>query len=357
MLKISKCTPLPPVKYSPNPKFGTVFAPHLLRMNVQLGGQKEYVAEIVPFAQEPYMPGTAVLHYGQSIFEGMKAFRQKDGGVGIFRPDLHAKRFRQSAARMSMAQIPEEIFLECLTEYVRMEKDSVPSEPGHSLYLRPLLVARDNVIKMGTSQTYTFYIMSSIAGNYFGPAGIKLARVMVNRQFVRAYPGGLGETKTAANYAAGIWPQQLAAARECDQVLYLDAVHHDYVDELGGMNFFFIRGSDLITPRLNGCILNGVTRRSILEMASEFGLNPKEESVSFTQLAKEIEDGTVTETFACGTAAVIHPIGEFLFGEKVDDEPRSIKLKAPPQKALQLLERLQGIQRGENAPAGWISRI
>jgi branched-chain amino acid aminotransferase len=357
MLKITKCNPLPGVKYTPNPRFGTVFAPHVLRMELKLGGQKEYLAEIIPYGPEPMFPGTSVLHYGQSIFEGMKAFRQKDGSIGIFRPDLHATRFRLSAQRMSMAQLPEEIFLQCLKEFVKFESESVPSEPEHSLYLRPLLIARDNVIKVGTAQTYTFYIMATIAGNYFGTGGVKLARVMVNRQFVRAYPGGLGEAKTASNYAASIWPQQLAAMRECDQVLYLDAVKHDMVDELGGMNFFFIRGKQLVTPALNGCILNGVTRRSVLEIAPQLGLEPIEETVSFTQLMKDIQAGTVTESFACGTAAVISPIGEFLFGEAVNDEPKPIKLNGPPTKSLLLLERLRAAQTGVNSPAGWVVKV
>lgn len=357
MLTIKKCTPLPPVQYSPNPKFGTVFAPHYLRMDLQLGGQNEYKAEILPYGSEPFFPGTSVLHYGQSIFEGMKAYRQPDGGVGIFRADLHATRFRQSARRMSMADVPEEIFLQCLKEYVAFESASVPNEKDHSLYLRPVLIARDNVIKVGTAQSYTFYIMSTIAGSYFYKGEIKPARVMVNRQFVRAFPGGTGEVKTAANYAASIWPQQIAAQRECDQVLFLDAVHHDNIDEMGGMNFFAIRGNELVTPKLNGCILNGVTRRSVIEIAKDVGLNPIEETMSFTQLVKDIESGKVTETFACGTAAVISPIGEFLFGETVNDEPRSIKIPGKPEKTLKLLERLRDAQTGVNTPAGWLFRV
>jgi branched-chain amino acid aminotransferase len=218
-------------------------------------------------------------------------------------------------------------------------------------------MAADNVIKVGTSQTYRFYIMSTIAGNYFGTGPMRLARVMVNRQFVRAYPGGMGEAKTAANYAASIWPQQMAAKRECDQVLFLDALTHENIDEMGGMNFFFIRGDELVTPKLNGCILNGVTRRSVLEICSTIGLKPIEETVSFTQLAKDIEAGKVTETFACGTAAVISPIGEFLFGETVNDEPKSIKLKGAPTKSLQLLERLRAAQTGIDAPSGWIFKV
>jgi branched-chain amino acid aminotransferase len=357
-MNIKKCEKLAPVKYTPHPPFGSVFTPHILRMHLHLDGPKEFNAEILPLADEPMSPTTTVLHYGQSIFEGMKAFKQKDGRVGIFRADLHAARFRKSAQRMVMADFPEDIFLQCIKEYTAFVADNVPSDPDHSLYLRPLLIAADNKIKVGTSQKNTFYIMSSIAGGYFGGAKAKRARVLVNRHFVRAYPGGMGEAKTAANYAASIWPQRLAAQKECDQVLFLDATHHDYIDELGGMNFFAIRGNELLTPVLNGCILHGVTRRSILEIAPSLNLKPVETKMSFTELKKQIRDGSVTEAFACGTAAVISPIGEFVFQENLDAQPELIGL-APDNKATQsLLERLKAVQRGEvAAPGDWIFRV
>lgn len=358
MNNIKKLQKLPPVQYSANPVFGTIFAPHVLRMTLKVDAPNDYSAEIKPLEDEPFSPTTAVLHYGQSVFEGMKAFRQRDGSVGIFRADLHASRFRASARRMMMADIPEEVFLHCLKEYVAFVADNVPTEPDHSLYLRPLLIAADKKIKVGASQNYLFYIMSSIAGNYFGGGGtIKPARVMVNRQFVRAFPGGLGEVKTAANYAASIGPQRLAAKMECDQVLFLDAVHHEYIDEMGGMNFFAIRGDELLTPALNGAILNGVTRRSIIEIAPSLGLKATETKLSFTELRKQIETGEVGEAFACGTAAVVHPIGEFLFQEKLDSPAEAIRLKGESKIALKILDHLQKVQRGqEPAPSSWIMK-
>lgn len=353
-MKITKLAKLPPVTYKPNPPFGTVFTPHVLRMQLKLEGTNDYAAIIKPLDEEPFSPATAAFHYGQSIFEGMKAYNLKDGSVGCFRADLHASRFRASARRMIMADLPEEIFLNCIKEYVAFVADNVPNEPGHSLYLRPLMFASDNKVKVGASQNYLFYIMSTIAGNYFG-GGVKKARVMVNRQFVRAYPGGLGETKTAANYAASIWPQKIAAQNECDQVLFLDAVHHEYIDEMGGMNFFAVRGKELLTPALNGAILHGVTRRSILEIAPTLGLKPVEMQLSFTDLRKQIESGEITETFACGTAAVVSPIGEFLFQEKVGADAQVITLKSEPTTSLQVLDRLSQIQRGQiAAPGNWI---
>jgi branched-chain amino acid aminotransferase len=354
--KIIKHKKLPPVQYKPNPPFGTVFTPHVLRMKLNLEGPNDYTAEIKAFENEPFSPAMASLHYGQSIFEGMKAYSQQDGSVGVFRADLHAARFRASAHRMVMAELPEEIFVNCIKEYVAFMADNVPTEPDHSLYLRPVLFAADEKIKVGTSQTYWFYIMSTIAGSYFGSSGkIKPARVMVNRQFVRAYPGGTGEAKTAGNYAASIWPQRLASQKECDQVLFLDAVNHDFVDEMGGMNFFTIRGNELITPKLNGAILNGVTRRSIIELADSLQLKAREEKISFTQLMKDIEAGVVTDTFACGTAATVHPIGEFLFQDKLDSPSISVKLKSEPNVSLKILNKLSRIQRGaEKAPGAWV---
>lgn len=359
MVNIKHCKKLPPVKYDVNPKFGTIFAPHYLKMHLKAGPNEVFEAEILPLEDEPFSPTTCVLHYGQSIFEGMKAFKQADGGAGIFRADLHAERFLKSAQKMMMAELPTKVFVECLKDYVKFVADNVPSEPDHSLYLRPLLIAKDPMIKMGPSVSYTFYIMSSIAGSYFGSSGeIKPARLMVNKEFVRAYPGGLGEVKTAANYAAGLGPQRLAAQKECDQVLYLDATKREFVDELGGMNFFVVKGKDLITPQLNGCILNGVTRRSILEMAPSLGLNPIEAPISFPELRREIEDGTVDETFACGTAAVVHPIGEYLVGEKITDDFELVKMSKKPETAMRILKRLQAIQRGqEQAPGDWVLKV
>lgn len=356
MNKISKQQKLPPVSYKPNPPFGTVFAPHVLRMPLTLDGINDFAAEIKPLTEEPFSPTTAVFHYGQSIFEGMKAYHLADGSVGVFRADLHAARFHSSAKRMMMADLPEKVFLNCIREYVAFVADNVPTEPHHSLYLRPLMFAADNKVKVGASQNYLFYIMSSIAGQYFNSnKTLKRARVMVNRQFIRAFPGGLGEVKTAANYAAGIWPQKLASLKECDQVLFLDAITHDYIDELGGMNFFAVRGNELLTPALSGAILHGVTRRSIIEIAPSLGLKPIETRLSFTEMRKEIERGNITEAFACGTAAVVSPIGEFLFQENLHTESELIQLSQEPKTSLLILEKLSQIQRGQiAAPGDWI---
>ncbi|OFZ12522.1 MAG: hypothetical protein A2Z20_11455 [Bdellovibrionales bacterium RBG_16_40_8] len=203
-----------------------------------------------------------------------------------------------------------------------------------------------------------FYIMSSIAGGYFGEGVPKPARVMVSREFVRAFPDGLGEVKTAANYAISIYPQKLASQKECDQVLFLDAIHREYIDELGGMNFFAIRGNELLTPELNGCILHGITRRSIIEMAPKMGLKPIEARIAFSDFCKEIESGKITEAFACGTAAIVCPISEFIYQEKLSSEATRIRFQNEPKISLKILHKLSEIQRGHDAAYNsWIFSI
>lgn len=352
----TKSTP----QYPSNPKFGTAFTPHIMQWDIDTS-QNDFggPAEVKAMATgERFTTSSVIFHYGQSIFEGMKAFRQKDGSVGIFRADLHARRFMKSAEALAMPVISEADFLFLLKEYVRIEKDSVPDLENHALYLRPLMIARDEIVKVGRSKKYSFYILACVVGSYFAGGVAKPARVLVCKEFVRAVPGGLGEAKTAANYAASLAPQSHAEKNGCDQVLYLDAIHHDFVDELGGMNFFIVRNGELVTPALNGSILRGVTRQSLLEIAPSLGLKAREEKLSFSQIIKDIESGAVTEAFACGTAAVIHSIGEFLFQEKKSDKPASIKLPQKAPVATKLLEHLKKIQRGEiAAPDKWIFKI
>jgi len=357
MLNMTRCEKRPKVQYTPHPKFGTVFSPHMVRMQVSSENVKDLKAEIVPFGAEAFMPSTIVLHYGQSIFEGMKVFRQHDGGVAAFRADLHAARFMFSASKMAMPVIGEKVFLECLREFMEFEKDSVPSEPDHALYIRPLMIGRDEIVKVGRSKNYTFYILGCIAGSYFQGDSKKGARILVNRQFVRAFPGGLGEAKTAGNYAASLGPQAYAETLKCDQVLYLDAIRHEFIDELGGMNFFMVKNGTVITPPLRGTILNGVTRKSILEIGPTLGLTTREASISFSEMVKDINEGHVTEAFACGTAAVIHSISEIVAQDQVGDEPTVLKLPSETPVAKKLLETLKGIQRGTiKAPGDWLFR-
>ncbi len=344
----------PKAVYPPHPKFGTLFAPHYLRISIDPEKSGPLEASIGPFNREPMSAANLTLHYGQSIFEGMKAFRQPNGDVAIFRPELHARRFAHSAQRMAMPMLSEQDFMACLEEYVRFEKDSVPSEEDHSLYLRPLMIAADDQVKVGRSKKYTFYLMSCIVGGYFGGDAVRSARVLVNRTFVRACPGGLGEAKTAANYAASIYPQACAEKLGCDQVLYLDAVHHESIDELGGMNFFVIHKNELLTPELNGAILNGVTRRSLLELAPSLGLKPVERRLTMSEVIAGVRSGDIRAAFACGTAAVIQPIGELVLQEREGGPTETLKIPGPFDKCLELRSELVNLQRGRAAdPHGW----
>lgn len=358
MVQIEICERHRHPTYSLHPKFGSVFSAHMLRMDFSTETPGEWSAEILPYGPEPMAPSNVTLHYGQSIFEGMKAYRQDNGSVAIFRADLHAKRFAHSAARMAMPQLPEDVFLDCLKAYVAFESDFVPAHEGHSLYLRPLMIGRDEAIKVGRSKVYSFYILSTIAGSYFHSGAMKPAKVLVNREFVRAYPGGMGEAKTSANYAASLYPQTVAERMGCDQVLYLDAIKHENIDELGGMNFFVVEGNRLLTPKLNGCILNGVTRKSILELAPSLGLETVEMDLKFSDVADGIRSGRIREAFACGTAAVVSPIGELVYLENEKSKPQSITLQNDFSTAKVLLDTLSKIHRGQKpAPGNWLYNV
>lgn len=345
-------------KYPLHPKFGTFFAPVLLSAELERGKPLPKF-EIGEFSNLSLSPATAALHYGQSIFEGMKAFSQPDQNVAVFRLDRHARRFVNSAKKMGMVEISETFFCDCILEFVRSAKRFVPQEEDHSLYLRPIMFAADPVIKVGVSQKFLFLIMGAVAGDYFrsGPTRAA-AKVMVHRKFVRAFPNGYGEVKTAANYALSLGPQAYAAQSGCDQVLYLDSHEHTNIDELGGMNFFVIKGSQLITPALNGCILDGITRRSLLEIAPKLNLTPIETKLSIFDVIDDIKNGAIQEVFACGTAALVSPIGELLFKESDDDPGQLLSLKQPMPVTQSLRDELIKIQRGIIAPPGkWLFSI
>lgn len=332
--------------YPLHPKFGAYFAPILFKMKIKIGQTDNFSGELVDFSSQSQHPGMSALHYGQSIFEGMKAYKQQDGGVGIFRLDLHAERFLKSAKKMVMAELPVDIFKKALSEYVKACADFVPAQPGHSLYLRPLLFSADELIKVTPGAEYWFYIMSTAVGSYFTSGGeTKKAKVYVNPEFIRAYPGGNGEAKTAGNYAASLGPQSVAAQHDCDQVLFLNALDHNSIDEMGGMNIFFIEGNKLITPSLNGCILNGVTRRSILALAKDVGLEAVERVIGFDEVRDKVKSGAITESFACGTAAVVAPIGEFIY-QKTKSDIETIQLPESSEKSLELLSLLNSAHRG-----------
>ncbi len=318
-------THLPQLKYETHPSFGKVQVPIMLWADFSKSDPHPKLTTIELFRKMEMDPFSTVLHYGQSIFEGLKAYHLNDGGYGIFRADLHAKRFCHSAKIMSMAAISESYILETFKEFTRACESYIPREAGHSLYLRPLLMGIDPVIKVRSSEMYRYLLMGSIVGSYFSQSaagtGVSKSKVLVAPHFVRAYPGGTGEAKTSSNYAQSLFALDQATQLGYDQVLYLDPVTKNHFQELGGMNFFWVNKGELYTPELNGQILHGVTRASIIEIAKHLGIKVHETTLGLNDLMSGHESGDITEIFASGTAAVISPLGEI----GLMDEKQNIK--------------------------------
>ncbi len=294
-----------------NPGFGKVFTEHMvtIRYTDEKGWERGLLQPYGPLMLDP---ASSVLHYGQAIFEGFKAYHQPDGSVKTFRPFANAQRFNQSAERLAMPQLPEEIFVEAADALIREDRAWVPTAVGESLYLRPLMIATEAALGVKPSHEYLFVLFASPAGSYFS-GGVKPVTVWISEDYVRAAPGGTGFAKCAGNYAASLIAQKQAQGEGCDQVVWLDAVHRKYIEEMGGMNIFFVYNESgrtvVVTPELTGTLLPGVTRRSILELARELGFDAEERKISVDEWGAALKEGRMTEAFACGTAAVITPIG------------------------------------------------
>jgi branched-chain amino acid aminotransferase len=269
-------------------------------------------AKLVPYGPISLDPATNFIHYGQSIFEGLKAYRRPDGSIASFRPEANARRFNRSAARLAMPALPEELFLESLRVLVEADARYVPQDPEKSLYLRPFMFSTEVGLGVRPANSYLYVLIASPAGAYF-PRGVKPVSVWLSTEYVRAAPGGTGEAKCAGNYAASLVAQAQAAAEGCDQVVWLDAAEHRWVEEMGGMNLYFVYGSGenarLVTPELTGSLLPGVTRDSLLTVAKDLGLGAEEGRISTDDWREGNASGEITEVFACGTAAVITPVG------------------------------------------------
>jgi branched-chain amino acid aminotransferase len=294
------------------PGFGVHFTDHMAEIR-WTAGRGWHDAEIGPYRQLVLDPAVMVLHYGQSIFEGLKAYRQPDGSVALFRPLSNAARFRSSARRMAMPELPDELFMASLRELVQTDQEWVPAAGGEeSLYLRPFMFATEVGLGVRPAASYHYLLIASPAGSYFS-GGLKPVSVWLSTEYVRAAPGGTGEAKFAGNYAASLLAQQQAADEGCDQVVWLDAVERRWVEEMGGMNLYFVmgEGSDarLVTPELTGTLLAGITRDSVLTLARDHGMSVEERRISTEEWEKGVETGEISEVFACGTAAVITPVG------------------------------------------------
>ncbi|MEU9665459.1 branched-chain amino acid aminotransferase [Streptomyces bobili] len=342
-----------------NPGFGRHFTDHMVTIK-WTEGRGWHDGQLVPYAPIPLDPATNVLHYAQEIFEGLKAYRRPDGSVATFRPDQNAKRFQRSARRLAMPELPVETFVEACDALVRQDKDWVPAHGGEeSLYLRPFMIATEVGLGVKPANEYLFLVIASPAGAYFA-GGVKPVSIWVSEDRVRAVPGGMGDAKTGGNYAASLLAQAEAAAKGCDQVCYLDAVEHRWIEELGGMNLYFVYGDAskekpvIVTPTLTGSILEGVTRDSLLQVARDLGFASEESRVSLEQWQADAANGTLTEVFACGTAAVITPVGTVKRAggewQHSGGEPGPVTVK--------LREALLDIQRGKAEDRhGWMHEI
>jgi branched-chain amino acid aminotransferase len=294
-----------------NPGFGRFFTDHMVTIRwTEDGGWQD--AQLVPYAPIPLDPATNFMHYGQAIFEGLKAYRQPDGSIASFRPEANAARFARSAARLAMPALPEELFLASLEALVDQDSAYVPTDPEKSLYLRPFMFSTEVGLGVRPANEYLYVLIASPAGAYF-PRGVRPVSVWLSTEYVRAAPGGTGEAKCAGNYAASLVAQAQAAAQGCDQVVWLDASEHRWVEEMGGMNLYFVYGEGeharLVTPALTGSLLPGVTRDSLLTVAKDLGLGAEEGRINVDDWRAGNESGEITEVFACGTAAVITPVG------------------------------------------------
>jgi len=335
-----------------DPGFGKIFSDHMVTID-WTEGQGWHSATLGPRQPIPLDPAASVLHYAQEIFEGLKAYRLADGTMAQYRPEANARRFNASAQRLAMPELPEDLFIEAIRQLVAVDADWFPSVEGGSLYLRPFMIATEAFLGVRPAKEYKFIVIASPAGNYF-KSGAPAVSIWVS-DYTRAAPGGTGEAKCGGNYAASLVPTAEAFAKGHDQVLFLDAAEHKWIEELGGMNLFFVMADGrIVTPPLTGTILPGVTRDSLLQLAAEEGLKVSEEPYSLDQWQADAASGALLEAFACGTAAVVTSVGK-VAGR---DREFTIGSGGPGQLTQKLRSRLVSIQRGEAPdPHGWVMKL
>ncbi len=292
--------------------FGRTFSEHMVTAR-WTPDRQWHDAQLVPYAPLQLDPAAMVLHYGQAIFEGLKVYAQPDGGLALFRPEQNARRLNSSARRMAMPELPEDLFFASIEVLVDQDRGWVPQQREQSLYLRPVMIATEAALGVRPANEYLYLLLASPSGPYFAK-GVAPVTVWLSTEYTRAAPGGTGAAKFAGNYAASLIAQRQAAEQGCDQVVWLDAVEHRWVEEMGGMNLYFVYGrgdtARLVTPRLTGTLLPGVTRDSLLTLARDLGYGAEESMISTEDWQEGNAGGEITEVFACGTAAVVTPVGE-----------------------------------------------
>ncbi|HWR98204.1 MAG TPA: branched-chain amino acid aminotransferase [Candidatus Methanoperedens sp.] len=350
--------PLPqgrPARQSPDPAqlgFGQHFTDRMLSaLWVEGEGWRE--ARIGPYGPLVLDPSAKVFHYAQEVFEGLKAYRWADGSIVLFRPEMNAARFNRSAARLALPAVPEELFLEGVAQLVRLEQEWIPAAAGTALYVRPTLIAVDRSLGVKPSAECLFFVILSPVGAYYA-SGFTPVRILVEDHYVRAVPGGTGAAKTGGNYAASLAAGRKAKERGFEQVLWLDAIHRRYVEEVGAMNIFFVADGRLVTPPLTDSFLAGVTRDSVLALAPTLGIEAEERPVPIDELLADVRSGRVSEAFGTGTAAVVSPVG--VLGYKGEEVVIAGGVVGPVTQ--RLYDTLTGIQYGRLPDRfGWLRRV
>ena len=315
-IRITKATSLKPHPKDSELGFGTVFTDHMFLMDYK-EGKGWFDPRVEPYGPLSLDPATAVLHYAQELFEGLKAFRSRDGKIRLFRPQKHAERLNNTARRMCIPPIEPDLVIKSWTTLVDLDRDWVPSSVGTSVYIRPTIIASEAFLGVRPARSYLYFVILSPVGAYY-PEGMAPVRILVVDKYVRAVEGGVGGVKTAGNYAASLYASEEAKHAGFTQVLWLDGVHRKYIDEVGTMNIMVKIGDEIITPPLTGTILSGVTRDSALTLMREWGLKVSERQISIDEVVQAHKQGTLEEVWGTGTAAVISPVGELSYkGEKM----------------------------------------
>lgn len=339
-------------KQKPDPdslRFGTVFTDHMFVMDYD-PENGWHDGKIVPYGPLALDPATVVFHYGQEMFEGLKAYKTKEGKVQLFRPDMNAKRTNSTNKRMCIPQIDEQVYIDAIKELVAVDKDWIPQKPDTALYIRPFIIGTDKFLGVAASNTYKFIIILSPVGPYY-ESGLAPTRIYVENEFVRSAPGGTGFAKIGGNYAAAMIAEQKAHDMGYDQVLWLDAKEGKYVEEIGTSNAFFKIDGELYTAPLEGTILPGITRDSMITVMKDWGYKVNEVRFTIEDVFKASEEGRLEEVFATGTAAVISPVGELYW----NDRHIVINNNEIGELSQKLYDELYGIQTGEKADTrGWI---
>lgn len=328
--------------------FGTTFTDHMFVMDYEVG-KGWYDARIMPYQDLPLSPAAVVLHYGQTVFEGLKAYKDDAGEIFLFRPDENMKRMNDSCERLCMPTFDGQFVIEAMKQLIEIEQDWVPEVDGMALYIRPVMYATEAHLGVSPSKSYRFIVLLSPVGSYYAE-GINPVKIAVESQFVRAVKGGTGAAKTAGNYAAALKAQEVAEKEGYSQVLWLDGREQKYIEEVGAMNVFFKIDGKIVTPELNGSILPGITRKSVLQLLRHWEMDVEERRLSIDELLEAAKNGSLEEAFGTGTAAVISPIGELFYkGKKTVINNNEI---GPVAK--KIYDTITGIQSGDvEDPFGW----